>query len=241
MTSSLSPALAFAAGALTILSPCVLPLVPVVLGSSAQRVRYGPVALAVGLVVAFTAVGFTIAAFGAALGIDTFVVRQAGAVMLCLVGIVLLVPWLQDRMAMLVTPLAAWAGERQAHLDQYGLWGQAAVGALLGIVWSPCVGPTLGAATALAASGENLGEVAAVMAAFGLGIAVVLLVLAFATRTVVNRWRGKLMAAGGRGKILLGGLLVVIGVMILTGLDRRIEAAILDIQPDWAIEWSSKF
>ncbi|MGA0532793.1 cytochrome c biogenesis CcdA family protein [Hansschlegelia sp. KR7-227] len=241
MVSSLNPVLAFAAGALTILSPCVLPLIPVVLGSSAQRHRYGPVALAVGLVVAFTCVGFVVAAFGAALGIDNLVVRLAGAVVLCLAGVVLMIPWLQDRMALLATPLAAWAGERQARLDRYGLWGQAAVGGLLGVVWSPCVGPTLGAATALAASGENLGEVAVVMAAFGVGIAAVLLVLAFAARSLVNRWRGKLMVAGGRGKALLGALLVMTGAMILTGLDRRLEAAILDLQPDWAIEWSSRF
>jgi len=241
MGSSLSPALAFAAGAFTILSPCVLPLVPVVLGCSARRNRYGPVALAAGLVVAFAAVGFIVAAFGAALGIDSLAVRQAGSVVLCLVGIVLLAPRLQDQLAMVGTPLVAWATERQAHLDRYGLWGQAAIGALLGIVWSPCVGPTLGAATALAASGENLGEAAVVMVAFGLGIAAVLLVLAFAARSVVNRWRGTLMAAGGGGKKLLGGILVVIGVMILTGLDRRLEATILDFQPDWVIEWSSKF
>lgn len=241
MASALSPALAFAAGGLTILSPCVLPLVPVVLGTAAQRHRWGPVALAAGLVAAFTLVGFAVAAFGAALGIDNLVVRQAGAAVLCLVGLVLLLPRLQDWLTLRATPLARWATERQAGLDRHGLWGQAGVGALLGVVWSPCVGPTLGAATALAAEGKDLAEVALVMAAFGLGIAAVLLALAFATRGLINRWRGGLMAAGGRGKALLGVLLLAIGVAILTGFDRRLEAVILDWQPDWLIEWSTFF
>ena len=59
--STLNPLLAYAAGALTILSPCVLPLVPIVLGSAAQRHRLGPLALAAGLVGSFTIVGFAVA------------------------------------------------------------------------------------------------------------------------------------------------------------------------------------
>ena len=80
MASALNPALAYVAGALTILSPCVLPLVPIVLSSAAQRHRFAPLALAAGLVVAFTVTGFVVAAFGQALGIDTLVVRAVGAV-----------------------------------------------------------------------------------------------------------------------------------------------------------------
>lgn len=240
MASALNPALAFVAGALTILSPCVLPLVPIVLSSAAQRHRLAPLALAAGLVVAFTITGFVVAAFGQALGLDTLVVRAAGAIVLCLAGIVLLVPKLQDVLTRVATPLAAWASGKQTVLDaRAGLWGQAMVGALLGIVWAPCVGPTLGAAIALAAEGKDLGEVAFVMLAFGLGISAVLLVIAFAARSVLARWRGRLMMAGGRGKAILGGLLLMIGVFILTGFDRKIEAFALDHLPDQVTEWST--
>ena len=240
MASALNPALAYVAGALTILSPCVLPLVPIVLSSAAQRHRFAPLALAAGLVVAFTVTGFVVAAFGQALGIDTLVVRAVGAVILCLAGVVLLVPWLQDLLARVATPLAAWASSHQAALDdRAGLWGQAAVGALLGIVWAPCVGPTLGAAVALAAEGKDLGEVALVMVAFGLGISTVLLVIAFAARGALSRWRGRMMTAGGRGKTVLGALLLIIGVFILTGIDRKIEAFVLDHLPERVVAWST--
>lgn len=240
MASTLNPALAYVAGVLTILSPCVLPLAPIVLSSAAQRHRFAPLALAAGLVVAFTVTGFVVAAFGQALGIDTLVVRAAGAVILCLAGVVLLVPWLQDLLARVATPLAAWASGRQAALDdKAGLWGQALVGALLGIVWAPCVGPTLGAAVALAAEGKDLAEVGLVMVAFGLGISTVLLVIAFAARGAFARWRGRMMTAGGWGKAVLGALLLLIGIFILTGFDRQIEAFALDRLPDRVVQWST--
>ncbi len=239
MAGALNPALGFAAGALTILSPCVLPLVPVVLASAAQRHRFGPLALAAGLVIAFTGVGFLVAAFGAAIGLDSLLVRKIGAVVLCAAAIVLLTPPLQDRLAGMAAPLAAWAGQRQADFDGAGLAGQAAVGALLGVVWAPCVGPTLGAATVLAAEGKDLAEVAAVMLAFGLGIAAVLLMLAGLTRTLLARWRARMMSTGQTGKRILAALLLTIGVAILTGTDRQLEAAILDRLPDLVIEWST--
>ena len=233
MAAGLNPLLAFAAGALTILSPCVLPLVPIVLGTAAQKHRFGPLALAAGLVASFTLVGFAVATLGAASGLDSDVVRIVGAVILVLVGIALVVPPAQALVERALAPLAQWASARQAGLERFGLAGQAAIGVLLGLVWSPCVGPTLGTATVLAAQGQNLAEVALVMLAFGLGIASVLVVLAFATRRLLTRWRGRLMQAGGNGKCVLGGIILVVGVMILTGGDRIFEGIIVSNSPDW--------
>lgn len=236
MADALNPLLAYAAGALTILSPCVLPLVPIVLGSAAQAHRHGPLALAAGLVGSFTITGFLLATLGASSGFDGDWVRTAGAVMLLLAGIALLLPQVQALLTRLATPLADWANRRQAGLERYGLAGQAAIGVLLGLVWSPCVGPTLGAATVLAAQGENLGAVAVTMAAFGLGIASVLLVLALATRSVFTRWRGRLMSTGGTGKRVLGGLLAVVGVLIFTGGDKMLEGLLVSASPDWLVD-----
>jgi cytochrome c biogenesis protein CcdA len=138
-------------------------------------------------------------------------------------------------------PLARWASERQAGLERYGLAGQAGIGVLLGLVWSPCVGPTLGAATVLAAHGRDLAAVALVMAAFGLGIALVLLLLAFATRSFLSRWRGKMMNAGGAGRLALGVLLLAVGAMIFTGLDRTLENAVVTASPDWLVALTTRY
>ena len=233
MTDALNPVLAYLAGTLTILSPCVLPLVPVVMSTAAQRHRWGPVALAAGLIGSFTVVGFAVATLGAASGFDGEIIRMVGAVILAFAGLVLLVPRLQDGLTRLVMPLASWASQRQAGLDRFGLAGQAMIGVLLGLVWSPCIGPTLGAATVLAAQGENLAQVALVMAAFGCGIASVLLILAFATRSMLARWRGSMIKTGHRGKHLLGVILLVVGSMILTGADHMIEGVLVSLSPDW--------
>lgn len=233
MSSDLSPVLAFGAGALTILSPCVLPLVPIVLSSAAQRHRFGPLALATGLVLSFTIVGFLIGTLGASSGFDGEVIRIFGAVMLLAAGGFLLSSHAQALLTRIATPLAGWGNAQQNMLERYGLVGQAGIGALLGIVWSPCVGPTLGAATVLAAQGENLGEVALVMLAFGTGIAAALLVLAMLTRAALSRWRGRMMSTGETGKTILGGILLFVGALIVTGFDRVLEGVLVTASPDW--------
>ncbi|RUL69212.1 cytochrome c biogenesis CcdA family protein [Dyella choica] len=239
MSGGLSPLVAYAAGALTILSPCVLPLVPIVLGSAAQRHRWGPLALALGLVASFTLTGFIIATIGASAGLNTQTIRLWSAILLLIVGIVLIVPRWQALFEHAAGPLANWAGERQARLERFGLAGQAGIGVLLGLVWSPCVGPTLGAATLLAAQGKNLGQVALVMAAFALGIATVLLILALFAQSLLARWRGRLMAAGTRGRRVLGVLIVLVGLLIITGADHHLETAIIDVLPDWVTNLST--
>ena len=170
----------------------MLPLVPVVLGSAAQKHRLGPVALALGLIISFTLVGFVLAVFGTKLGVTAEQVRKVGAAILIVAGAYLAHPALQDQVAVRAAPLVAWAGDRQLVIEGSGLHGQFGIGALLGVVWSPCVGPTLGAAIALAAQGRDLGSVALTMAAFGTGIAAALLAIAFLGRSLFNRVRGTL-------------------------------------------------
>lgn len=233
MATGLNPALAYAAGALTVLSPCVLPLVPIVFSAAGQKHRLGPFALAAGLVLSFTATGFLVATAGDALGIDGDLLRLIGGIVLLIVGAALLIPATQQLFARLAGPLATWAAGHQSRLERFGLAGQAGIGVLLGLVWSPCVGPTLGAATVFAAQGKDLGDVAIVMAAFGLGIATVLLFLGLAARSLITRWRGRLMSAGQGGKKVLGGLIVAVGLLILTGSDRAVEAALLASSPQW--------
>jgi cytochrome c-type biogenesis protein len=233
MSGHLNPLVAYVAGVLTILSPCVIPLVPIVLGSAAQRHRWGPLALALGLVASFTLAGFAIATLGASIGLNGESIRTWSAVLLLIVGAALLIPQLQAVFEHAIGPLATWAGERQARLERFGLAGQAGIGVLLGLVWSPCVGPTLGAATLLAAQGKNLGQVAFVMMAFALGIATVLLAMAFATQSLLTRWRGRLMNAGTRGRRVLGALIVLVGLLIVTGADRSLEGTLVGVLPDW--------
>ncbi len=187
----------------------------------------------------FTGIGFLVATAGVSSGIDGDAFRMFGAVLLVAAGLLLLVTKAQVWLTRVATPLAAWANTRQAQMERFGLAGQAGIGVLLGLVWSPCIGPTLGAATVLAAQGTDLGGVALVMAAFGLGIATVLVALAFVTRGLLARWRGRMMQAGKRGKSVLGGILMAVGLLVFTGGDKLIEGAIITVSPDWLIEAST--
>jgi cytochrome c biogenesis protein CcdA len=233
--------LAFLAGCLSVLSPCVLPLLPIVLGTAASEHRLGPLALAGGLAISFTAIGLFVATVGFAMGLDTDVFRTISAVLLIAVGVLLLVPRLQEQFAVAAGPVSQWAGGYLDNFAATGLVGQFGLGLLLGAVWSPCVGPTLGAASLLAAKGENLGQVAITMLAFGIGAALPLMLLGFLSREAMQRWKGRMMEAGGGGKALLGVLLLAIGVLIASGLDKRLETALVDASPDWLTTLTTRF
>jgi cytochrome c biogenesis protein CcdA len=233
--------LAFLAGILSVLSPCVLPLVPIVLGTAASEHKWGPLALAAGLALSFTIIGLFVATIGFAIGLDSDVFRLVSAVLLIGVGLVLLVPRLQAQFAVAAGPVSQWAGGYLDNFAATGLAGQFGLGVLLGAVWSPCVGPTLGAASLLAAKGENLGQVALTMLVFGVGAALPLMLLGFLSREAMQRWKGRMLEAGRGGKTLLGVLLLAIGLLIATGLDKRLETALVDASPEWLTNLTTRF
>ena len=234
-------ALAFAAGLLSVLSPCVLPLLPLILGAAASESRLGPLALAGGLALSFVAIGLFVATIGFAIGLDGGVFRSASAVVMILLGAVLLTPAFQARLALAGGPLANWAENRFGGAPKSGLSGQFGVGLLLGAVWSPCVGPTLGAASLLAAQSQELAQVTLTMLAFGIGAALPLIALGALSRQALTRLRGRLMAAGKGAKAALGVALVLIGVGIVTGYDKRLEAALVEASPEWLTNLTTRF
>lgn len=233
--------LALLAGILSVLSPCVLPLLPIVLGTAASEHRLGPAALALGLALSFVAIGIFVATIGFAIGLDTDVFRYAAGALLVAIGAILIVPPLQEAVATAASPVSAWASSRFGGGAAAGLSGQFGVGVLLGAVWSPCVGPTLGAAAVLASQGKDLGQVAATMLAFGVGAALPLLVLGMLSRQMMLNLRGRMMSAGGPLKAALGALLVLVGGLVLTGLDKRAEAALVAVSPDWLTRLTTQF
>jgi cytochrome c-type biogenesis protein len=234
-------ALAFAAGLLSILSPCVLPLVPIVLGTAIAAHPLGAVALAAGLSLSFTVLGLLLALVGFGLGIDAGMFRAAAAAIMIGLGAVLLVPAWQARLAAAGGPISDWADRRFGGFASSGLAGQFAVGLLLGAVWSPCVGPTLGAASMLASQGHDLLRVALTMAVFGIGAALPLILLGLLSRATLMGVRSRLMSAGKLGKGLLGAAFIVIGVAIVSGADKRIEAALVAASPPWLTELTTTF
>jgi cytochrome c-type biogenesis protein len=239
--STVGLGLAFLAGVLSILSPCVLPLLPIVLGAAASEHRWGPVTLAGGVSVSFIAIGLFVATIGFALGYDAGWFRDIAAIGMILIGAVLLVPPLQLRVALIGGPISDWVDRSFGGFSKSGLGGQFGVGVLLGAAWSPCVGPTLGAASVFAAQGKNLGAVALTMLTFGLGAGLPLVLLGAMSRELLLRWRGGMSATSKAMKQALGLFLMAIGVLVVTGLDRSLEAGLVEVSPQWLTNITTRF
>lgn len=228
-------ALSVAAGTLSTLSPCVLPLIPILLGTAVAAHRLGPYALAAGLSLSFAVVGIFLASIGASLGLDQTVFRNVAAVLLIGFALVLLSSRLQERFAGAASGLSGAGNNLLAKVSLDGLSGQFVLGLLLGVVWSPCVGPTLGAAITLASQGQDIGRVSVVMLLFGIGAGLPLVLIGLLSRQALGRVRNKLLAAGKLGKQILGGVMLALGVLILTGADKAFEAWVLNVAPDWLV------
>ena len=229
------------AGALSTLSPCVLPLVPVLLATAVSAHRWGALALGAGLALSFTVVGIFLATLGASLGLDPETFRTIGAVILAAFGLVLLVPRLQDLFARMTSALSNSGNQLLSRITIGGFTGQLIVGALLGVVWSPCVGPTLGAATTLASQGKDLAQIALLMLLFGIGAAAPLVLLGGLSRASMMRIRGRLLGVGKYGKQLFGFALLLLGVLIATGTDKSLEAWILNQTPAWLTAVTTRY
>lgn len=226
-------AVSFLAGAASILSPCVLPILPILIASALSKHRLGTAALALGLALSFTVVGIFISTLGASIGLGTETLRRVAATLMVLFGVVMLSQRLQLAFATISARIGSSGQHALASIKGEGLPSQFAIGLLLGLVWSPCVGPTLGAASTLAAQGRDLGQIALLMLVFGLGAGLPLLLLGGLSHATMMRIRGSLSSFGHAAKALMGGLFVILGTLILTGFDRKLEALLLSISPDW--------
>lgn len=234
------PLLAFVAGALATLSPCVLPLLPVVVAAALARHRWGPLALAGGLALSFTAAALLVAGSGLALAPEHL--RALGGTGLVLSGSVLTSARLQAAFERRLAVVEAAGGRWSDRLRGQGLKRQFMLGALLGLIWTPCAGPTLGATlVALTADEPDWFTLALTMTAYGLGGGAPLLVLGTVTARLTPDASAHLQRLGHRGRQLLGAALVLLGVLVVLGLDKRLEAALLARMPAWMTSLSLMF
>ena len=234
-------ALGYGAGVLSTLSPCVLPLLPILVASALARHPLGLWALAAGLALSFTAAGLFVATVGVSIGIDNGVLHLVAGALLIAFGAVMAVPAWQAAFARATASISAGGDRALSRVEGRGWSGQFVVGLLLGVVWTPCVGPTLGAASTLASQGHQLDSVASLMLVFGLGAATPLVAIgSVSQRFAVGSRRGWL-AAAERIRRVLGVLLVVAGVMIVSGVDKIAEAWLVDHSPAWLTELTTRW
>ncbi|THF88661.1 cytochrome c biogenesis protein CcdA [Deinococcus sp. KSM4-11] len=213
--------IAFAAGVLSFLSPCVLPLVPSYLGviGGARAPLWRALGFILGFGLVFIALGATASSLGAVLAPHKILLGQVAAVLIVFFGLVMLgvirFPWLMR--------------DTRALADAGG-YGPVALGAAFAFGWSPCLGPALGSILGLAASTASLASGVGLLAAYTLGLAVPFLLAAVLWHRLnlrrLNRYAGVFEKVGGT-------VLVVVGVMMLTGQFTRLAAFFYQVMPVW--------
>lgn len=224
---------AYGAGVLTLINPCVLPVLPIVLATALQASRWGPVALAAGMSLSFVVLGIAVTAFGRAVGLTADSIAQAGAVLMVLFGIVLLVPQASAVFSTATAGVAARADSGLDEIDRGSLSGQFVGGMLLGAVWSPCVGPTLGGAISLASQGESLLRATFIMIFFALGVSSIILALGYGARSALQKRQAAMRRFAASARPLLGAIFVAVGLMLFFKWHYVIESWLLDIMPIW--------
>jgi cytochrome c-type biogenesis protein len=230
--------LGYVAGLLTLINPCVLPVLPIVLASALQAGRAGPLVLAAGMSLSFVTLGLFVAVLGRAFGITEETVSNASAVLMIGFGLVLLVPRFSTVFATATAGLSASADQGMDDAVGEGLTGQFVGGVLLGAVWSPCIGPTLGGAISLASQGESLLRSAGIMVTFALGVSTIILALGYGAQSVIRQRQALMRRIAVSARPAMGVIFVAVGLAILFRLHHVAEVWLLDNLPPWLIDFS---
>lgn len=183
----IEPSVALLAGVLTIASPCVLPLLPVVLGSSLEQSgRWRPLSIVVGFVLAFAGLGIALSLLSASAAMAQQAVRTGSVLLLGLFGLSRIWPgpydWLMVRIG---GPLQRMAGTGTGA----GHAGGFVLGLSLGAVWTPCAGPVLASVLVLAARAQDLGQSSLLLALYAIGAGVPMLAIAYGGQFAARRVR----------------------------------------------------
>lgn len=223
-TSALSVGLALLGGLLTVLSPCVLPILPVIVGRSLQSHRYGPVALVLGLVGGFALAGSLLGVTASWLTHVTGLLRVGAIVLLLVIGTLALFPKLSYRL------LRYLPGGNDRKSPRLGLAGEFWLGTQLGLLWTPCAGPVLGSILVLAAVDHEIGGAFVLLLLYGIGAALPMLMFAYGGRYLSRR----LLSLRPHGAVLqrVGGAIVVsTTIAILLGWDVQIQLWLAPLFP----------
>ena len=229
---------AYIAGLLTLITPCVLPVLPIVLATALQASRHGPLVLAAGMSLSFVTLGMAVTTFGYAVGLNEQDIARAGAVLMVGFGLILLVPRFSAAFSTATAGVAASADAGLDNVDRNTLRGQFLGGMLLGAVWSPCVGPTLGGAISLASQGQSLGWAAAIMVFFAMGVSTIIIALGYGARSALMKRQALMRRIAVAARPVMGVVFVAVGLMLLLNVHHMLEGWLLSVLPAWLIDLS---
>lgn len=226
---------AFLAGIFTILSPCILPILPAILSAGTTKGKWRPLGIIVGLVVSFTFFTLTLTAIVHATGLSANALRYAAIVLIFLFGLVMIFPRLSDLFAKVTAPVADWGQNIQGTNSGGGFGGGFLFGIALGLLWTPCAGPILAAITTLVATQSvNLNTVLITLA-YSIGAGIPMLLIAFGGSKIIQSSKF-LSAHAERIRQFFGCLIVLMALAIALHWDMILQQSITQYVPPILIE-----
>lgn len=231
------PALAFGAGLLTVAAPCVLPLLPVVLGATAAGGPGArPLCIVIGFVLSFTLLALVLGSAQQLLGIDPQTVRDAASLMLVVFGLCMVWPRGFQRLATAASGLLNRVGSLGDRAGP-GWAGGLLVGLSLGAIWTPCAGPVLAGILALVAAQTHWGTAAVLLACYAVGAALPMLAIAHGGQWAFARLR-MVAGHGHRLRQALGLVMAAVGLLTLLQYDTLVTLWLSDFYPTLGLPWA---
>lgn len=227
---------AFIAGLVTVLSPCILPILPIVLSGSVTGGKQRPLGVVTGFISSFTFFTLFLSAIVQATGLSADVLRTVSVVVVGAFGVSLLVPQFQVMLEQLFSRLAGAvsSAQQKAQTVHSDFIAGIVIGISLGLVWTPCVGPILASVITLAATGSVSGQAVLITLAYSVGTAIPLLAITWGGRELLNRhpW---LVQNSGRIQKVFGVLMILTAIAIHFNLDRSFQAYVLEAFPQYGV------
>ncbi len=227
------------AGTLTALSPCILPVLPIMAGSSMSDRKSGPLYIAAGMIASLVAMGLIFSSVVTMFGLREETIRLISASLLLIFGFALIMPGIKTWIDSKFQRFGNSALGASYNLKSNDRIGQFGIGFLLGAAWSPCVGPTLGIALGLAGTQGGLTQSAVMMSLFGIGLSLPLVAIAYGFRGFFQENRTNLLKFNKVSTKIMGGSITFVGAMMLTGMDKLLETYFSNMLPAWFLRLSS--
>jgi cytochrome c biogenesis protein CcdA len=223
--------LALLAGVVTIAGPCILPLLPIILGTSTVKSHSSrPLFIVLGFIVSFSAFVVLFSAFGRFLPVSAGTLRTISAALIALFGVAMLFPKIQ---AALFARFGAFAARQLAPAPGAGEAGPGSgfiLGATLGAVWTPCAGPVLGTVLTLVASNRNLVQATGLLIAYAIGAGAPMLLIAYGGQAAITRVHALARYAEPIQRVF-GALIIVVAIGLYFGFDLTVQTYLLTNYP----------
>lgn len=223
--------LAIAAGFLTVLAPCILPLLPLIVGTAGHR-KSRPLVIVLGFILSFSLFGAFFATAGTFFGLSNELFRTVAIIVLTLFGLALIFERSYQRLTATASARLQGFGTRIAQAGRgHGETVSALlVGLSLGFIWTPCAGPILGTIITLASQTKDTLTTGLLFAAYALGASIPMLAIGYGGQAILARFR-KLGSHAHTINVIMGVLILATALAIFMGWDRNIQTLLLPLYP----------